>query len=63
MEPEPVTHELVIAENVIVRFTTLANPPRLDKHYFTVKPNKNFNTVQHPAQILSEPTLTLSPLS
>ena len=63
MEPEPVTNELVIAENVIVRFTTLANPPRLDKHYFTVKPNKNFNTVQHPAQILSEPTLTLSPLS
>ena len=49
VEPEPVTHELAIAENVIVRFTTLANPPRLDKYHFTVKPKKNFNTVQHPA--------------
>ena len=63
MEPEPVTHELAIADNVTVRFTTVASPPTLDKYYFTVKPEENFSTVQHPAQILSSPRLFLSPLS
>ena len=63
VEPEPVTHELAIVDNIIVRFTTLANPPRRDRYYFTVKLKTNFSTVQHPAQILSFPTLVLSPLS
>ena len=45
MEPEPVTHELAIADNVTVRFTTVASPPTLDKYYFTVKPEENFSTV------------------
>ena len=63
VEPEPVTHELAIADNVIVRFTTVASPPRLDKYYFTVIPEKRFTAVQHPARILSSPKLFLSPLS
>ena len=63
VEPEPITHELAIADNVIVRFTTVASPPRLDKYYFSVIPEKHFITVQHPARILSSPTLFLSPLS
>ena len=64
MEPEPVTHEFAIAENVIVRFTTVASPRRLEKYFFMVKPKStDFSTVQHPAQILSSPTLILSPMA
>ena len=63
METEPVTHELAIVDNIIVRFTTVASPPRLDRYYFTVNPKKNFSAVQHPVQILSSPTLILSPMS
>ena len=63
VKSEPVTHELAIADNVIVRFTTVANPPKHDKYHFAVMPNRNFSTVQRPAQILSSPTLILSPQS
>ncbi|KAJ7379027.1 hypothetical protein OS493_018821 [Desmophyllum pertusum] len=59
-KPEPVTHELTIADNLIIRFTTVAHPPRLDRYYITVGPEKHFSsTVQHPAQILNSPTLML----
>jgi len=64
VEPEPVAHELAIAENVIVRFTTVASPPIIEKYFFMVKPKKtDFSIKQHPAQILSSPTLILSPMA
>ena len=61
--PQPETHKLTIAGNLIVRFTTVVHPPQPDEYIFTVMPNGDFSPVQDAASILSSPTLFLSPCS
>lgn len=59
----PETHELTIAENLIVRFTTVVHSPKPDEYFFSVMPNGDFNPVQDVTSILSSPALFLSPFS
>ena len=60
---QPETHELTIAENLIVRFTTVVHSPKPDEYFFSVMPNGDFNPVQDVTSILSSPALFLSPFS
>ena len=58
---KPVRHEVVISNEQKVAFTTVAYQRRPLSYVFTVMPEQAFNRAEDITEILSTPTLILSP--